>query len=122
MIVTLAVGAIGLAVFVPRAQPGAPMLVAAATATALGMAAGLVGAVIILRVRLGGGFPAATAARVALAMAAAIVAARLVPGHGKIVGLAVMALAAITYAAVLVATREFGPEDRAKFARVLRRR
>jgi stage V sporulation protein B len=122
MIVTLAVGAIGLAVFVPRAQAGAPMLVAAATATALGMAAGLVGAVIILRFRLGGGFPAATAARVALAMAAAIVAARLVPGHGKIVGLAVMALAALTYAAVLAATREFGPEDRAKFARVLRRR
>ena len=41
-----------------------------------------------------------------------------VPGHGKIVGLAVMALAAIAYVAVLVVTREFGPEDRAKFARV----
>jgi hypothetical protein len=61
-------------------------------------------------------------ARAAFSMAAAIAAARLVPGHGKIVGLAVMALAAITYAAVLAATREFGPEDRAKFARVLRRR
>jgi hypothetical protein len=46
----------------------------------------------------------------------------LVPGHGKIVGLMVMALAAGAYAAVLVITREFGPEDRAKFARVLRRR
>ena len=52
---------------------------------------------------------------------AAVIAARLVPGHGKIVGFAVMALTAVTYVAVLVVTREFGPEDRAKFARMVRR-
>ena len=56
------------------------------------------------------------------AMVAAVVVTRLVPGQGKIVGLAVMALAALTYVAVLIATREFGADDRAKFARVLRRR
>jgi hypothetical protein len=54
-------------------------------------------------------------------MAAAVVAARLVPGHGKIVGLAVMALAGIAYLAVLILTREFGPDDRAKFAKIVRR-
>jgi O-antigen/teichoic acid export membrane protein len=122
MVATLAVGSGALALLVPRAAPGTAMLVTAATATALGMAVGLVGAIVILRTQLGGAFPLPTVLRVAAAMAAAIVAARLVPGHGKIVGLAVMALAAIAYVAVLVATREFGPEDRAKFAKVLRRR
>jgi O-antigen/teichoic acid export membrane protein len=122
MILTLAVGAGSLAVLVPRAAPGTPMLVAAATGSALGMAAGLVGAIVILRARFGGAFPLATVARVAVAVAAAILAARFVPGHGKILGLAVMALAAIAYALALAVTREFGPEDRAKFARVLRRR
>ena len=78
---------------VPRAAPGAPMLVAAATATAIATATGLVAALVVLRARLGGVPPLATVVRVALAMAAAVVAARLVPGHGKIVGLAVMALA-----------------------------
>lgn len=122
MLLTLGVGASSLAVLVPRAEPGGPMLVAAATGSALGMAAGLVGAIVLLRARLGGAFPIATVARVAAAIAAAVVVTHLVPGHGKIVGLAVMALAAVTYAGVLVATREFGPEDRAKFAKVLRRR
>jgi O-antigen/teichoic acid export membrane protein len=122
MILTLGVGAAGLAVLVPRAAPGSPMLVAAATGSALGMGAGLLGAIVLLRARLGGAFPAATVGRVAAAMAAAVIVARLVPGHGRIVGLAVMALAFAAYAAVLVLTREFGPDDRAKFARVLRRR
>ena len=37
------------------------------------------------------------------------------------VGFAVMALVGLTYVAVLVVTREFGPEDRAKFAKVFKR-
>jgi hypothetical protein len=65
--------------------------------------------------------PAATLARVGLALAGAVAAARLVPGQGKLVGFAVMALVGIAYVAVLVVTREFGPEDRAKFARVFKR-
>ena len=76
----------------------------------------------VLRTRLGGMPPARDdLARVALALAAAVVAARLVPGHGKLVGFAVMAMVGIAYVAVLVVTREFGPEDRAKFARVFKR-
>jgi O-antigen/teichoic acid export membrane protein len=122
VVITLAVGSAGLAFFVPRAAPGTPMLVTAASATALGMAVGLLGAMVMLRTQLGGGSPVATLLRVGGAIATAIVAARLVPGHGKVVGLAVMALAAIAYVTVLVVTREFGPEDRAKFGRVLRRR
>src|SRR6185503_5695084 len=117
MVLTVVVGAAGLAVLIPRAEPGSPMLVAAATASALGMAAGLAGALVVLRSRLGGSPPLATVARVAAAIAAAVIVTRLIPGHGKVLGLAVMALAAMAYATVLIATREFGPDDRAKFAR-----
>src|SRR4029077_14549803 len=98
----------------PRASPGSPNLVAATRPTALATATGLVAALVVLRAHFGAGPPPATVARGALAMAGAVVAARLVPGHGKIVGLAVMALAGIAYVAVLAVTREFGPEDRAK--------
>jgi len=80
-----------------------------------------VAALVVLRARLGGLPPVATVARVALALAVALLAARVVPGHGKIVGFAVMALTGIAYVAVLVVTREFGAEDRAKFAKVFKR-
>ena len=56
--------------------------------------------------------PPATMVRVALALLAGVVAARLVPGHGKIVGFAVMALTAVTYVAVLVVTRKIAPSSR----------
>jgi O-antigen/teichoic acid export membrane protein len=121
MAVTLAVGAAGVAIAVPHAAPGAPMLIATATATAIATATGLIAALVVLRARFGAGPPMATVLRVVVAMAAAVVAARLVPGHGKAVGLAVMALAGIAYFAVLIVTREFGPDDRAKFARVFKR-
>jgi O-antigen/teichoic acid export membrane protein len=122
MAVTVAVGSAAAALLVPRAPIGAEMLMAAATATALGMAAGCVAAIIYLRTRLGGAIPAGTVARVAAALAAGAIMARLVPGHGKVAGLAATLLAAIAYVAVLVVAREFGPDDRAKFARVLMRR
>jgi O-antigen/teichoic acid export membrane protein len=118
--VTAALMSAGIAIGVPRAAPGAPMLVAAASATAAATMAGLVAAMVVLRARLGGMPPVATVARVALALAGALLAARLVPGHGKVVGFAVIALTGITYVAVLVITREFGAEDRAKFARVFK--
>jgi O-antigen/teichoic acid export membrane protein len=121
MTVTLAIGAAGIATFVPRSAPGTPMLITAATATAVATATGLVLALAVLRTRLGGMPPVTTLARVGLALAAAVGAARLVPGQGKLVGFAVMALVGIAYVAVLVVTREFGPEDRAKFARVFKR-
>jgi O-antigen/teichoic acid export membrane protein len=118
---TAALMSAGMAILVPRATAGAPMLIAAATATAVATVSGLLAALVVLRTRLGGMPPLATVARVALALAAAWLAARVVPGHGKIVGLAVMALTGITYLVVLLVTREFGPEDRAKFAKVFRR-
>ena len=118
---TLAIGSTGIAIFVPRAAPGAPMLVTAATATAVGTSTGLLASLLVLRARLGGLPTFATMGRVALAIACAVVAARFVPGQGKLVGFAVMALVGLAYVAVLVVTREFGPEDRAKFAKVFKR-
>jgi stage V sporulation protein B len=122
MAITVVVGSVAAAVLIPRAPLGPEMLMAAATATALGMVTGFVAAIVFLRARLGGGIPAATVARVAAALVAGALIARLVPGHGKLVGLVATALAALAYLTVLIATREFGPEDRAKFARVLRRK
>ena len=122
MALTVAVGAGAAAVLVPRAAVGTPMLLAAASATALGMVAGFLASIVYLRTRLGGTPPLATVARVAIAMVAATGAAHVVPGHGKIMGLAATAIAAVTYAAALLLTGEIGPDDRAKFARVLRKK
>jgi O-antigen/teichoic acid export membrane protein len=118
---TVAVGAAAAAVLVPRAAVGAPMLRAAATATALGMASGFIASIAYVRARLGGAPPAATVGRVAAGVAAGVLVAHLVPGHGKILGLVAIVLAAIAYLVVLVVTGELGPADRAKLARMLRR-
>ena len=49
---------------VPHAAPGTPMLIAAASATAVATATGLVAALVVLRARFGGGPPVATVVRV----------------------------------------------------------
>ena len=121
VVLTVTVGVAASALLVPRAAVGAPMLQAAAGATALGMMAGFVTAVIYARSRLGGMPPLATVARVALGIVAGMAVGRFFPGHGKILGLAATALAALVYIAVLVATGELGPADRAKLGRMLRR-
>ena len=122
MAVTVAVGATAAAILVPRTSPGAPMLVAAATATSLGMASGLLASLVYLSVRIGGGLPAATVMRVAASLTAAVLVGRFLPAHGKVLGLATIAAVVVVYAGGLVALGEFGPEDRAKVRRILRRR
>jgi stage V sporulation protein B len=121
MAITVVVGAGAAAVLIPRAEPGPAMLVAAASATSLGMASGFVASLVYLRARLGGGLPLATVARVAASGAAAVLVARFLPAHGKVMGLAAIAAVGIVYAVVLIALHEFGPEDKAKVRRILRR-
>jgi len=82
---------------------------------------GFVASAVYLRARLGGTPPPATLARVALAIEAGVAVGRVIPGQGRIVGLAAIALAAVAYLAVLLVTGELGPEDRAKLGRMLRR-
>ena len=121
MAVTVAVGSGAAALLIPHATPGAPMLLAAATATSLGMAAGFLASLLYLRARLGGGLPAPTVARVAASLAAAAVVGRLLPGHGKLLGLGAIAVVGLVYVGALVALGELGAEDRAKLRRILRR-
>jgi stage V sporulation protein B len=122
MALTVAVGAGAAALLVPRATPGAPMLVAAATSTSLGMAAGFAASLVYLRVRLGGAMPLPTVLRVGAGVGAAVLVGRFLPAHGKILGLLTIAAVGIVYLGVLVVTGEFGAEDRAKLRRILRRR
>jgi stage V sporulation protein B len=121
MALTVVVGAGAAALLIPRATPGAPMLVAAATATSLGMASGFVASLVYLRTQLGGGLPAATVGRVAAGIAAAVVVGRLLPAHGKVLGLATIAAVGVVYLVVIVALGELGPDDKAKVRRILRR-
>ncbi len=117
---TVAVGAGAAAVLVPHAAVGAPMLRAAAIATALGMAAGFVVSIAYVRARLGGSPPRRRSgawrpvgrrrrrrARHSRSRKDPR-AGRHRPGRRG-------------YLAVLVLTGELGPADRAKLARMLRR-
>jgi O-antigen/teichoic acid export membrane protein len=119
--VTVAVGGGAAVAMVPNATPGAPMLAAAATATALGMAAGFVCALLYLGRRFGAGPPLPTVARVIAAVAVATAVGWVLPGKGKIAGLAALGVVGLVFFAALVLLREFGPEDRAKFRKILRR-
>ncbi len=121
MAVTVAVGSGAAALLIPHATPGAPMLLAAATSTSLGMAAGFLASLLYLRTRLGGGLPAPTVARVAASLAIATVVGRFLPGHGKILGLGAIAVVGLVYLGALVVLGELGAADRAKLRRILRR-
>jgi len=118
---TVAVGAAVAAITVPRVVPGPAMLAAMAAATSTGMVVGFLIALAYLRARLGGGPPGATVLRVAAASIAAVAVGRLLPGTGKIGGLAALAVVGAVYLAALVLFRELGPADRAKLGKILRR-
>ena len=120
--VTVLLGVVTAYVLVPQAQPGPAMLMAQATATAIGAAVGFLGVVIYLRRALGGGLPATSALRVLLSAAVAAGVGHFLPAHGKYLGLAAIVAVGVIYVGALLATGELGPADRAKFARILRRR
>ena len=85
------------------------------------MASGFVASLVYLRARLGGGLPSKTVGRVAEGIVAAGLVGRFLPAHGKILGLAVIAVVGLVYLLALVALGEFGAEDKAKIRRILRR-
>ena len=122
MALTVTIG-IGTAfMLVPGAALGPDMLRAAAIAAATGMVTGFLGALVYVRATLGASAPLASVVRIASCAAAAVAAGRLLPAHGKVLGLAVTLLVVVVYAGGLIVLGEFGPDDRAKFRRVLRRR
>jgi O-antigen/teichoic acid export membrane protein len=123
LMATTVLSGVGAAyVLVPAAALGQDMLVAMAIAAASGMVLGFVLSVVYIRARLGGSAPMATIIRVAVAACAAVLVGRALPGHGRVVGLAITALVALVYFAALVALREFGADDRAKLRKILKRR
>jgi O-antigen/teichoic acid export membrane protein len=120
--VTVVVGA-GLAfAVVPGQTPGPAMLNAAALATAVGMAAGFVGAVVYVRRQFQAGPPPATVVRVLISAGAALAVGRFSPGQGKIATLLILAVSGVVFLVVLILLREFGPQDRAKVMKILGRR
>jgi len=119
---TLGVGSAIAFAIVPGAAPGPAMLTAAATATALGMLAGLLAALVYLWRRFAALPPFASVLRVGIAAAAATGLGRVMPGVGKISGLAAIAASGIVFAIVLLLLREFGAKDREKFAKILKLR
>ncbi len=108
---------------VPRAAAGPAMLLAAATATAVGTAVG-----IRRRDRLraprawAAGCRQASALRVGISVGISVAVGHFLPAHGKLLGLVAIAAVAVVYVLGLLATGELGPADRAKLLRVLRRR
>jgi len=119
---TVVAGTAAAFVVVPGQPPGPAMLTAAAAATSFGMAVGMVAALFYLKRHFGGAAPLATVVRVAVSVSVSVGVARLVPGEGKLITLVTLPLAGIVFLAVLILIREFGPEDRAKFARILGKR
>jgi stage V sporulation protein B len=119
---TVVSGTAAAFVLVPGQRPGPAMLTAAASATSFGTAVGLVTALVYLRRRFGAVAPLTTVLRVAAAVTAAVVVARLVPGQGKLLTVLVLPFAGVIFLGVLILLREFGAEDRAKFARIVGRR
>lgn len=109
-------------VLVPGQPPGPAMLVAAASASALGMAAGLAGALVYLRKEFRGGPPLASVVRVLVAAGIALAVGHFFPGKGKIANLLAVAVVGVVYLGALIALGEFGPQDREKFRKILRRR
>jgi O-antigen/teichoic acid export membrane protein len=117
---TLAVGSALAFAMVPRATPGPAMLAAAASATAFGMLAGLLAALVYLWRRFAALPPMLSVLRVGVTAVAAIAAARMIPGDGKLVGLVAAAVAGAVFAIGLVVLREFGSTDKEKFAKILK--
>jgi len=117
---TLGVGSSVAFAIVPSATPGPAMLAAAAVATALGMLAGLIAALGYLWRRFSALPPLLSVLRIGAAATAAIVAARLIPGSGKLVGLAGSAVAGAVFALGLIVLREFSATDKEKFAKILK--
>jgi O-antigen/teichoic acid export membrane protein len=119
---TLAVGSAVAFAIVPSSAPNAAMLVAAAIATALGMLTGLLAALAYVWRRFSALPPLFSVLRVGASAATAIALARLIPGNGKVAGLAGCAVSAIVFATGLLLLREFGVTDREKFAKILKLR
>jgi len=109
--VTLAVAAIGNLIAIPMCDPGAQVLVVAASVTGVAMVIGAGISGWFLYKRLGAFLPVATLARVGLAVAVAIGVGRVIPFTRPLATLAEAAVVGVVFLAVLIVTRELGKAD-----------
>jgi O-antigen/teichoic acid export membrane protein len=121
MAVTLLTSGITAFLLVPNATPGAPMLLAQATAVATGNGVGLALALLYLWRQFKAGPPVLSVLRIGAAVAIAVVAGRVFPAGGKLMGLVTLAVVGAVFVACLVILRELGPNDTAKLRKILRR-
>ena len=105
----------------PGATDAADLLTRTGACTLGAFVVGLGIGVAVLWRNYGPPFPLGTSLRVLGIGAALIVAGRFVPSAGPVLNLALAAGVAVAFVAGLVLTREFGPEDKARLLRVVRR-
>jgi stage V sporulation protein B len=117
---TVAVGAALAFAIVPRQAPGPAMLTAAASASTLGMLAGLGAALVYLGRCFAAWLPPVSVLRVAVAATLALALARTLPGSGGGAALLGATAAGLTFFAALVLLRELGPAERRKLAAIVR--
>ena len=122
LLITVAVSVTAAFLLVPSAQPGTGMILAQATAVAIGDVVGLALALIYLWRTFGATPPLPAVVRVAVAGAIAVVAGRVFPAGGKLMGLMTLAVVGLVYVAALIILRELGPADAAKLQKILRRK
>lgn len=120
--VTLIVAVIGNLIAIPMCEPGANLLLVAASVTGVAMIIGAAVAGAFLHKRLGAFLPIATLGRVGVAVAAAIGVGRVIPFTSPLMTLVEAAVVGVTFLAVLVATRELGKADLRSIAQVRSKR
>lgn len=121
-LVTVAAAGGLYALVLPRAVDAEELLRLAGMTTLGAFVLGLGLGTAVLWRSYGPPFPAGTTARVLGIGAGLVAAGRLLPPMGRLGSLVVAAGVGLAFLAALVLTREFGPEDKARLMRVLRRR
>jgi O-antigen/teichoic acid export membrane protein len=122
MLIAVATSATAAFLLVPRARPGAGMMMAQATAVAVGDLTGLVLALVYLWRVFGAGPPLVSVLRIAAAAALATIAGRVFPAGGKLMGLVTLAVVGLVFVATLIILRELGPADAAKLKKIVRKK
>jgi len=110
MLAVVAVGA-GCAVLVPAAELGHAQLVRSVEASGAALAAALVVGGTMVHVRTGAFVPAATIARTGLALGACVAAGLYLPRASRLQTPLLALAVAVGYVAILLITREIGPND-----------
>jgi O-antigen/teichoic acid export membrane protein len=121
-LVTIALAAALYQLTLPDAIGLHDMLRRTGICTLIAFSAGLIAGLALLWRHYGPPAPLATTLRVFGIGTVLVIAGHLLPPLGRIASLAVAIAVGLAFIAALVITREFGPEDKARLLRIVRRR